>query len=75
MGNRCKKRRLPPHCLSGAIELGKYSMDQTIPSQNQLTAPSAPPSRAADEHNRLNFDEFLRIADLDTDQVFVEQRG
>lgn len=49
-------------------------MDQksSIPNSNLET--ESPPKRP-NEHSRLNIDEFLRISDPETQQVFVEQRA
>lgn len=44
------------------------------PMEEQTVKQPAPTSRP-NEHGQLNIDEFLRITDPNTQQVFVEQRA
>ena len=58
-----------------AIDAGKYIMEQNpMPNQSapqsKITVPARP-----NEQSRLNIDEFLRITDPNSQQVFVEQRA
>lgn len=57
------------------IEPGKYVMTQNpMPNAGTKDQPQNTPARP-NEQGVLNIDEFLRISDPETKQVFVEQRA
>lgn len=50
-------------------------MDQKRPIETTADRQQQPMPRQPNEQSRLNIDEFLRITDPETKQVFVEQRA
>ena len=50
-------------------------MDQTTTNAPAVTVSEQVHTRQPNEQSRLNSDEFLRITDPETKQVFVEQRA
>lgn len=57
------------------IDTGKYIMEQKPMNQPgpNLQQPAA--TNRPNEQSRLNIDDFLRILDPETKQVFVEKRS
>lgn len=50
-------------------------MDKKIPQEPASESQRQAAPRQPNEQSRLNIDEFLRIMDPETKQVFVEQRA
>lgn len=57
------------------IDLGKYSMENDPMKQRPAEKSEPVRENRPNEQSRLNIDEFLRITDPETQQVFVEQRA
>ena len=57
------------------IDLGKYSMENDPMKQRPAEKSEYERENRPNEHSQLNIDEFLRITDPETKQVFVEQRA